>query len=241
MAMHFFYFLLIGTSLLKATAAYTQEASADQITEMPGADSLYSNQFSGYLNISDDKLIHYVYYESENNPVTDPVVFWTNGGPGCSGLLGLFTEFGPWRPISGTAVARNPATWSKLVSLVFLEQPAGVGFSIQNITAGEKPFIWNDFRASRDNLAIIKTFFKRFPERAGNPFYIASESYGGHYMPQLALQILDDEQGGGAAAPQLRDRFLGMLVGNPYTSFASGMVAGLNVAWGLQLLPHDAW
>ncbi len=37
-------------------------------------------QFSGFLDISPAKHIHYVYVESQNSPATDPVVFWTNGG-----------------------------------------------------------------------------------------------------------------------------------------------------------------
>jgi hypothetical protein len=47
--------------------------------------------------------------------------------------------------------------------------------------------------ASRDNLLSVKTFFQRYPERAHNDFYLASESYGGHYIPQWTLQVLNDE------------------------------------------------
>jgi carboxypeptidase C (cathepsin A) len=71
---------------------YTDEAAADQVKSLPGQTSpLFSNQFSGFLQISENKFIHYYYFESENDPQNDPLVFWTNGGPGCSGLLGLFT------------------------------------------------------------------------------------------------------------------------------------------------------
>lgn len=39
---------------------------------------------------------------------------------------------------------------------------------------------YNDYMASKDNLLVIKAFFKKFPERKHQPFIIAGESYGGY-------------------------------------------------------------
>ena len=36
--------------------------------------------------------MHYWFVESMEDPANAPVAFWTNGGPGCSGLLGFMTE-----------------------------------------------------------------------------------------------------------------------------------------------------
>lgn len=38
------------------------------------------------------KEMHYWFVESMEDPANAPVAFWTNGGPGCSGLLGFMTE-----------------------------------------------------------------------------------------------------------------------------------------------------
>ena len=65
------------------SSGYTAGALADQVNTLPGAlDPLKSKQFSGYLDISETKALHYMYFESEGNPATDSVIFWTNGGPG---------------------------------------------------------------------------------------------------------------------------------------------------------------
>lgn len=70
---------------------YTKAAVQDQVTSLPNSPTLLSAHFSGYFNVSSTRFIHYYYVESENNPASDPVIFWTNGGPGCSGLIGMFT------------------------------------------------------------------------------------------------------------------------------------------------------
>jgi carboxypeptidase C (cathepsin A) len=64
---------------------YTPEAEADRVIYMPGATyPPMSTQFSGFLdlNTSTGHHIHYMYFESEKDPSKDPIVFWTNGGPG---------------------------------------------------------------------------------------------------------------------------------------------------------------
>lgn len=205
-------------------------AAKDKIESLPGAPAFSSDQYSGFLHITPTKSIHYIYYESEKNPVTDSIIFWTNGGPGCSGLLGLFTELGPWRPLYNGTLIRNPASWTSLASLVFLEQPVGVGFSK---TSDKSELELNDYMAARDNLLTIKEFLKRFPERINNTMYIASESYGGHYIPQLTIALLADKE--------LSNRFEGFLVGNPFVSYGSGDIAFIQTLWGLQLIDYPLW
>lgn len=53
-----------------------------------------SKHYSGYLDVGlttgakKDIHIHYWLSESEGDPSSDPVVFWMNGGPGGSSLIG---------------------------------------------------------------------------------------------------------------------------------------------------------
>jgi len=172
---------------------YTEEAQKDMVTSLPGLNFYYASsfaQFSGYLSVDDEnhRFIHYWYVESSRDPENDPVILWTNGGPGCSGLLGFGTEFGPFYFQGDGTLALNPHTWNSIANIVYMEQPVGVGFSYSNNP--DVDYITGDDRAKMDNFKVIQEFFKRFPERKSNDFYIASESYGGHYIPQCKNMLL---------------------------------------------------
>jgi serine carboxypeptidase-like clade 1 len=49
-----------------------------------------------YVEVDESNGVHLFYYfvESEKDPARDPLVLWMQGGPGCSGLLGLAYEMG---------------------------------------------------------------------------------------------------------------------------------------------------
>jgi hypothetical protein len=48
-------------ALVASANAYTQEALADQVTSLPGAENLdiNFNHFSGYLTVAETKQMHY--------------------------------------------------------------------------------------------------------------------------------------------------------------------------------------
>jgi len=222
----------------KSKFVYTDDAAADQVTSLPGL--LYDvpfNQFSGYINLpGTKKQIHYWFVEAEVNPESAPVVFWTNGGPGCSGLIGFLTEQGPFRPDVDGVLQENPYAWNKVANMVFLEQPVGVGFSYSD---NEDDYKIGDDQAAQDNLATVRGFLAKFPHLKSVPLYITSESYGGHYMPTLAVAIINFND----ALTNSEDRinFRGFAVGNPYTDYYSGVGAEMETYWGKQLLPKPAW
>lgn len=218
--------------------SYTQEALSDQIYELPGLQWKPDfNQFSGYLNLEGTKkYIHYWLVESENDPQNAPLVFWTNGGPGCSGLIGFMTEQGPFRPDADGNLQPNTYAWNKIANMVFLEQPVGVGFSYSD---NKDDYRIGDDQAAQDNLATVLAFFDKFPHFNHTALYLTSESYGGHYMPTWADAIMkyNDAQ----EYPQHRINFKGFAVGNPYTDYYSGIGAQMETYWGKQLLPKTSW
>jgi serine carboxypeptidase-like clade 2 len=195
----------------------TVGATADRITFLPGLDVQPSfKQYSGYISVNDDiaqvaddnntRHLHYWFTEAANKPESAPVVLWLNGGPGCSSLLGLLTENGAFQfDEANVNLTANPYAWNLAANMLYLEQPAGVGFSYGgNLTSG-------DVIAKRDNYQFLLKWFNRFPEFKKRSFYITGESYAGQYIPQLADQILTTKTPVNYTNINLK----GLLVGNP--------------------------
>jgi len=76
-------------------------------------------------------MLHYVLAESQSDPRKDPLIIWFNGGPGCSSMLGFMQENGPflWETGNSTWTGLNEHSWNKEANVLYIEQPAGVGFS----------------------------------------------------------------------------------------------------------------
>uniref|UniRef100_A0A914EDM5 Uncharacterized protein n=1 Tax=Acrobeloides nanus TaxID=290746 RepID=A0A914EDM5_9BILA len=106
----------------------------DLIQNLPGLIfDIGVKQYSGYFNLSSGNLIHYWLIEAQSDPETKPLILWLNGGPGCSSLIGLFEELGPFRPNpDGKTLFENIFSWNKVANLLFFESPRDVGFSYRD-------------------------------------------------------------------------------------------------------------
>jgi len=156
---------------------------------------LYTKKiYSGYLSTANAKRkLHYVFVESQNNPTKDPLVLWLNGGPGCSSLLGFIQEHGPVIvPDYKSNFEVNPFSWNKNANMIYLESPAGVGFSYND--NGPADMKYTDIIVANDNRFALLDFFIKFPEFKKNDFYISGESYAGVYVPTLAENILKNSK-----------------------------------------------
>lgn len=160
----------------------------DEVLGLPGIDqALPTVWYSGYLKASATKHLHYVFVTSQSDPDNDPIVLWFNGGPGCSSMLALFQEHGPFVIDEGQYyLKKNPYPWNERANILYLESPAGVGYS-----TGDTPndLIHNDMTQSKDAFAALMDWYAGFPEFLSNDLYISGESYGGIYTPYLAWQI----------------------------------------------------
>ncbi|GJN25517.1 hypothetical protein PR202_gb13355 [Eleusine coracana subsp. coracana] len=107
------------------------DGPADRIRRLPGQPEVSFEQYSGYIGVDDKskRALFYYFVEAEADPATKPLVLWLNGGPGCSSLgVGAFSENGPFRP-SGQVLVKNEYSWNKEANVIYLETPAGVGYS----------------------------------------------------------------------------------------------------------------
>ncbi|OWB75580.1 hypothetical protein B5S31_g5499 [[Candida] boidinii] len=163
--------------------------------EQLGVDTV--KQYTGYFDINGDededtdKHLFYWFFESRNDPVNDPIILWLNGGPGCSSMTGLFFELGPSSIFNESLeLTYNPYSWNANASVIFLEQPVGVGYSYTNKASSE---VSSTKIAAKDVYVFLELFFKKFPNLIKNDFHITGESYAGHYIPNIASEILDHE------------------------------------------------
>ena len=75
-----------------------------------------------------------------------------------------------------------------MANVIFLESPAGIGFSYSNTSSD---YIKNgDKRTAEDSYTFLVNWLERFPQYKNRDFFITGESYAGHYVPQLAHRIL---------------------------------------------------
>ncbi|KAG1740198.1 Alpha/Beta hydrolase protein [Suillus paluster] len=117
----------------------------------------------------------------------DDLIFWTNGGPGCSSLEGLLQENGPlswsWGQAKPTV---NEQSWTNLSSVLWVEQPVGTGFS-QGI-----PNIQNEDDLAAQLVGFMQQFLEVFSELKGKKLYLTGESYAGTYVPYIANYIYEN-------------------------------------------------
>ncbi|KAI3725803.1 hypothetical protein L1987_65597 [Smallanthus sonchifolius] len=167
-------------------------AQLDKILALPGQPAgVNFNQYSGYVTINPNagRALFYYFVESPTDSSTKPLVLWLNGGPGCSSMIGAMSELGPFRINSdGKTLFRNDYAWSNVANMLFLESPAGVGFSYSNTTSDYDKS--GDKNTADDAYVFLVNWLERFPQYKTRDFYITGESYAGHYVPQLAYTIL---------------------------------------------------
>ncbi|CAL5007793.1 unnamed protein product [Urochloa decumbens] len=210
-------------------AAAAQQA-ADRVAGLPGQPAVGFEQYAGYVTVNEShgRALFYWFFEATAKPDKKPLVLWLNGGPGCSSIgYGEAEELGPFLVQKGKPELKwNNYSWNREANLMFLESPVGVGFSYTNTI--DDLFELGDEITADDAYVFLLNWFKRFPQFKSHDFYIAGESYAGHYVPQLSEKILD----GNKAGP--KERYInlkGLMVGNALMDDETDQTGMIDYAW----------
>ncbi|GMY19567.1 serine carboxypeptidase-like 45, partial [Fagus crenata] len=204
----------------------------DKIVSLPGQPQVSFQQYGGYITIDEkqQRALFYYFAEAETEPASKPLVLWLNGGPGCSSIgAGAFCEHGPFRP-SGDILVRNYYSWNKEANMLYLESPAGVGFSF----SANKSFYdsVNDELTAQDNLVFLQRWFTKFPEFKDRELFITGESYAGHYVPQLAQLIIKSN---------VKFNLKGVAIGNPLLEFNTDFNSKAEFLWSHGLISDSTY
>lgn len=132
-------------------------------------------------------------------------------------MLGFAQEHGPFVvPDGGQTFVPNPYSWNLEANMLYIEAPAGVGYSYGE-TEADRTF--NDTTSAADNLAAILGWFEKFPEFKSHDLYISGESYGGIYVPLVSYDIDQYNTANAADDSVFKPNLKGFMVGNGVTDW----------------------
>jgi cathepsin A (carboxypeptidase C) len=167
------------------------------------------NQTSGYIKASFLSDYFFWLFESKSDPANDPLIMWLSGGPGCSSQLALFAENGPCKVNkNGTDTIANPYSWHNKANVMWVDQPAGSGFSTGAGSVHDEKGVAGNMQT------FLQGFFKEFPRFQKLDFFIFGESYAGHYIPAISHNIWQNNKNNVGVHIPLK----GIAIGNGLTN-----------------------
>lgn len=211
-------------------------AEEDLVERLPGQPKVDFKQYAGYINVDEKagRALFYYFVEAEKDSHSMPLTLWLNGGPGCSSIGGgAFMELGPFYPRGdGRGLIRNSQSWNKVSSLLFVESPAGVGWSYSNTSSD---YTCGDASTAADMQVFLFKWFEKFPRYRSREFFLTGESYAGHYIPQLADLLLDYNE----RARGFKFNIKGIAIGNPLLKLDVDTAAGWEYLWSHGLISDE--
>jgi len=129
----------------------------------------------------------------------------------------------------------NPYSWNQNANVVWIDQPAGVGYSV----CDNDGCINGDTQTGKDNLQVLTKFMERFPELRANPLWLSGESYAGIYVPQMAINVHNHNQN---ATNETSFNLKGIMVGNGVTNWNYDTIpASLEIAYQRGLMDQATY
>lgn len=121
--------------------------------------------------------------------------------------------------------------------MLYLESPAGVGFSYSE-RPREDYYDLDDDKTADDVYNFLQNFFKMYPQMQKNDFYVSGESYAGHYVPTTSHRIWRGNQEGRTEGKVLIN-IKGFIVGNGVTDMEEDSNSTPFFMWQHLMIPGD--
>ncbi|KAG1752379.1 alpha beta-hydrolase [Suillus paluster] len=222
--------LLSLVSQLRAAPTEVPSAASFYVPNVPGLHQDTTHPLHIYAGhilsdpdaasaASTDILAHlfFVMVKARKSADKERLMFWFNGGPGCSSFDGLMMEVGPWRVDGEGGLKTVEGGWEEYTTMVYVDQPAGTGLSYTSTNH----YVHGLQQATDQLLEFLRTFYKVFPEYETVDTYLGGESYAGQYIPYFADGILSSE---------LRIPLRGVAIGNGWIDARNQYPAYLDYA-----------
>ena len=143
-------------------------------------------QLAGRLPAGPGRQYFYWLCPARTGDKAAPLLVWLNGGPGSSSMMGLFLENGPyWLADDGSVNMRN-ASWNNNFDVLYVDQPAGTGFS----TAQQGAYAQNQEDVAEAFSAFMANFYRAYPDARSKQLWLTGESYAGKYLPSIAARFV---------------------------------------------------
>ncbi|XP_037498443.1 probable serine carboxypeptidase CPVL [Rhipicephalus sanguineus] len=151
--------------------------------------------YSGFITVNKKQQsnLFFIYMQAEVNRQRAPLMIYLQGGPGKSGTFGQFLEVGPLGVNSEGILYRRSHTVQKMFNVIFLDQPAGSGFSSTKSQMGYARSIDDCVTGMRE---FLRQFLVLFPENRNRELYVAGESYGSRGAVALAHSLMTNPDRG---------------------------------------------
>ncbi|KAL2322348.1 hypothetical protein Fmac_026727 [Flemingia macrophylla] len=174
------------------------------VENLPGFGDLPFSLNTGYIGVGEREEVQLYYYfvESQRSPLNDPLLLWLVGGPGCSAHSAFFYENGPlmfnYDDFNGSypQLLLNPNTWTKVLSILYVDAPVGTGYSYSKTQQG---YYSNDKQSVERTYDFLRQWLVEYPKYISNQLYIGGGSYSGIVVLPLAQKIYEDYRAAGSS------------------------------------------
>ncbi|KAF4737225.1 hypothetical protein FOZ63_001612, partial [Perkinsus olseni] len=140
-------------------------------------------QHLGHLKGLGDAELFYWLFEARVNPDKSHMLIFFQGGPGASSMYSVTSGNGGPCILNdaGTGTTINTYSYNSFANVMYIDQPALVGFS-----EGTPPT--NSSDAAKSTLVALEKFFSDNP-KYNTEVFLVGQSYAGHYIPALAQEM----------------------------------------------------